>query len=1078
MAQKILFPISSHPTAEAQKAFDWLASKFDRQAVAVELSELPNNRDFTEQGQLLWWHSDIECKWTASETAELTDFHSNLLNNGGRVLFTGLAAAYQHQFGLESVPPNHLVSARWTSETGERHFRGLMGYQDHPLFEPYFGGIYTWKPSQGENYCEVAYTGTCHPVQSEILAVERFYIGFDAHKRIAWQRRFANGYLLAIGCNIKFSAPNGGYSEHLSRFMSTCIEYLQSDSYFSSRLKYWGIRKYGIQESANADADQHPLPLPDEIDSRSMDEIIASPPEDQRFWDLAGRRILVAGVESHGIQEIWTYPFRSFRFIDWRIRGRGLPVADKISIRPDRVRREFHLNTVTITENVYYFLDHPAALLVLTSNQKEAVLIELHTSSDLRLMWPYDPGTSGKLQITAGRYSLTICDEHDQNTAVLWSSQALGRIEALDKSTQDHSGVEFRIELEIGRGCPLAFLFYGADAGRERTLAEAVLLSQGLEEQLLRVREHFSGAVGDSTTVKTPDESIDRALYWSAVKLDAFDVRVPGVGNGLAAGFGLTGEGWLTSRPGYAWFFGRDSVWSALALLLTGQFEIVRNVLDILSQYQEFTGKIFHELSTSGVVHYDSADSTPLFIYLAGAYLQHSGDMAFVERIWPNIQRAFEFCLTTDRDGDGFIENTDVGHGWIEGGRIFGAHVTNYLAAVWIAAMRQYAGMASALGKKEVAQTYRSKAEELRQDYNRVFWSEEKGHLVYGLDRKGNQQDALCIMPAVAILLDVAEARTSVPTLHKIDSREFSTDWGVRMLGRNHEAYNPRGYHYGSVWPLYTGWVALADFQAGRASQALLHWMHQIPHDLHFARGCMPEVIHGDNYGFAGVCTHQAWSEAMVLFPFYRGLLGLRPDAQHNLLEMAPQVPGNWPEMKVHGLRFGSAVYSFSYIRKNAEAFYSWKLVSGSPFEMCFRFPAGPESSMVRVFEDGNEVTSKIALESETEAVLNFELIGQVSLRVVYDRFIRFIPHIFRPQRDSESIGYTIVEEIRKVGEFRILISGTAGIKYPAVLIACGLERCVIHGARATSHIDERYALEFSVEESKNGYHEISVEYE
>ena len=69
--------------------------------------------------------------------------------------------------------------------------------------------------------------------------------------------------------------------------------------------------------------------------------------------------------------------------------------------------------------------------------------------------------------------------------------------------------------------------------------------------------------------------------------------------------------------------------------------------------------------------YYGSVDSTPLFVMLAGAYLDRTNDLSFASRIWPNVKAALQWMdHYGDRDGDGFIEyekrstNGLVQQGW------------------------------------------------------------------------------------------------------------------------------------------------------------------------------------------------------------------------------------------------------------------------------------------------------------------------------------------------------------------------------------------------------------------------------
>ena len=206
------------------------------------------------------------------------------------------------------------------------------------------------------------------------------------------------------------------------------------------------------------------------------------------------------------------------------------------------------------------------------------------------------------------------------------------------------------------------------------------------------------------STAGIEDPALREALSWAAYRLASYRVHVPGLGTCLVAGYGRSRPGHFgDGRPGYAWFFGRDACWTALACLAIGGFVRARETLQFLGRHQDISGKILHECTTSGVVHYDAADSTPLYLLLAARYHSVTGDGATLEREWSRIVKAYEFCLSTDSDGDGLIENTGVGHGWVEFGRLGENHVSLYLAGVWVGALSELEVCARTLGKSEFA---------------------------------------------------------------------------------------------------------------------------------------------------------------------------------------------------------------------------------------------------------------------------------------------------------------------------------------------------------------------------------------
>ena len=65
-----------------------------------------------------------------------------------------------------------------------------------------------------------------------------------------------------------------------------------------------------------------------------------------------------------------------------------------------------------------------------------------------------------------------------------------------------------------------------------------------------------------------------------------------------------------------------------------------------------------------------------------------TGDREFLDRSYDSIVKAWRFTAATDTDGNGLVENTRIGHGWVEGGDLHPAHEEIYQQGVWIEACR------------------------------------------------------------------------------------------------------------------------------------------------------------------------------------------------------------------------------------------------------------------------------------------------------------------------------------------------------------------------------------------------------
>jgi glycogen debranching enzyme len=634
--------------------------------------------------------------------------------------------------------------------------------------------------------------------------------------------------------------------------------------------------------------------------------------------------------------------------------------------------------------------------------------------ADLRLMWPYPAGALGPLRWRAVDRGLLVAPAHDDDR-VMFMFSARPRSLCVADASGDAPALDAAAELDLAANEPVRFAAVGAsdDADLDRALRRlrrpAALVQARRAAGALREEDRLE--------IEAPDPLAATALGWAKERLASYVVDVPEVGRSLVAGYWGSRPDWFhDGRPGYAWFFGRDAVWTALASLAAGDVDAARDVIRFLGERQDLSGKVLHECTTSGVVHYDSADATPLYLLLVARYLAWTGDRAFVRGQWDRVLAAYAFCRSTDTDGDGLIENTRVGHGWIEFGRLGGGTITGYNTAIWTAALRELADAAESIGENAFAEELRRQHDGAREAFQRTLYDDATGE--YALNARRVQvprtQEApdagpppatqpqpesrrdevppsphrpvspsegpgwernstQTVMQAVPLLLGVADGSRATAWLDAIAGDDFSAGWGVRMLPRSDPAYDPESYHGGAVWPLFTGWASWAEYVAGRPEAAFRHWRMNVEQVAWRERGAWDEVLHGLERRGRGVCPDQAWSTAMVVAPLVYGLLGVQPDACVHRLRLRPQIPGSWDRLHVRRLRVADAHVSFSYHRQGARHTFELSQTRGGvPLNVVFE-PAVPGGRPVAVHVDD------VAAELETR-VLGERLLVPVQL--------------------------------------------------------------------------------------------------
>jgi glycogen debranching enzyme len=405
--------------------------------------------------------------------------------------------------------------------------------------------------------------------------------------------------------------------------------------------------------------------------------------------------------------------------------------------------------------------------------------------------------------------------------------------------------------------------------------------------------------------------------------------------------------------PWFSTLFGRDSIIAASQVLMLDP-QIARETLKILAQYQgkaedewrdEQPGKILHEIRFGEMArcqeiphtpYYGTVDATPLWLMLYAEYFAWTADRETIDSLWDNALAAMGWIDRTMQqtgylsyfrkskrglDNQGWKDSNDCivnRDGKLALGDISLCEVQSYVYAAKV----RLAQLARMKKRIDLADRWEEEARELKVRFNRDFWMEDQDFCALALDGEGKPVDSITSNPGHCLNLGIFTPEQAYSVAERLRAPDMFNGWGIRTLSSLSPAYNPMGYHIGSVWPHDNAMTAiglrslgLID-QALELSQGLLDMTKRQPYQRPPELFCGYERSDGnDPVQYPVACSPQAWATGSI-FQLMQMMVNLVPDAPNNTLRIIdPALPESINQLKLQNLRVGTTLLDLEFER-------------------------------------------------------------------------------------------------------------------------------------------------------------------
>ena len=1055
-------------TAKANKNADIvLLSKIystcpDFKPVLINLQDLLKNPSTSKTYKLLWVSAGNDKELQVIENsikASGKSSHSlmRILENGCNVVLSGYAVNLINEFGING----RFISTKASDIIAPTNNEiGMMAFVSHPLFD----GIGAWCPMKNAadgGIDRFLYDQEIESQDYHTIAVE----GVDAEaipqNQLVMEFQSGQGRLITFNFN-GLLQTNSLNRDNVHKIVINTAKYLtkKCDTSFANYWQNFGAKNnhYDSQSSKSmllsnqkVDNTRKSHLWKTEYSALQSDDYYAK----NVYWNLTGDDLWMNGSAHCEMLSINSYPYSALK--DMKV---GIELFNNsevywllkpysVVITPESITRLYKKDALMVKEVIT--VDRFASLAVfhyeISSADRKKMLISF--VPEAKVIFPgFSTGNSkGYVDSMANVYVNSSEDRYFNY--VIGSSKRIRLKDYSKNSSMLRDTNLITLTLDAGMDGTIDVVYSVSKCGLQSAVDACYQAMLNPWSVLVAASLYYDNLLDKTLSITTPDKKFNDFFKWSIVQTDKQynNVIVNNANNIIEKHKSYYGRNERFGGGNNPKVIVADLMFHCISLLDCGQYDKVHSQLDFLTKYQKSTGRIPSEVSSQGIVKYESIDATLLFVTVAGRYLRHSGDMEFIERIFPNVIAALQYLYSRDIDKDSLLEYGDDDIARFD---TLETDESIYLNSIWAATLGETAYLAHNLKSERIAGECDDYFEAVKRRLNKVMSLKSTDGINTNSDQNISNDDQYKknngnIYNAVALAMNVSDPINAGISLRNLLGWDYS-DAGNKpqLLSNKYCDANSCSNKPAGAFLSYLQSAGCFNYQKTLQGHSLLKILSNDPSFSAFPK-YLPQKDNinnncniNNNSNINNVNNIESLSNplsthSMFLYGVAEGMLGLDVSAPDRTIRFMPSFPQDYDSATVENIRCGSNLLNFKYLRSNDKLYLSFNDVGSDTLsndsimiDFSMELPAGVELFMIR----NNAPDLKYELIPNLNSLhlnLIFMIKGRVDFELEYSGGIAVLPTSNCSINGLGDESIKIVEAELQGNEYKIILESLPG---------------------------------------------------